>query len=229
MNKPIDLASAVWPEIEPVAADRLLLVPVGSCEQHGPHLPYDTDTRIAVALVTRVADLLPDQVVVAPAVAFGSSGEHADFPGTISIGTEALTTVLIEIGRSADAFRGVVFVNGHGGNAEALDTATRTLQSESRNVRTWSWSLPSADAHAGRTETSLLLAIAPEAVHLDAAEPGRTEPLAELIGDLRDQGVRVVSPNGILGDPTGASGAEGQTLLGRCISAMRTWIAEQPT
>ncbi len=221
MSDPIDLASATWPHVEAVAGDRTLLVPVGSTEQHGPHLPLDTDTRIASALARAAAERLGNRVLVAPAVAFGASGEHADFAGTLSIGTDALITVLVELGRSADAFARFMFVNGHGGNVGALQRAVITLQSESRNAHAWSWSLPDpdtgADAHAGRTETSLLLAIDPELVELDAAEPGRTEPITDLLPALRTNGVRSVSPNGVLGDPTGASASEGRTLLIRLV------------
>lgn len=220
MTGPVELASATWPTIEAVAGDRTLLVPVGSTEQHGPHLPLDTDTRIASALASGAAGRLGDRVLVAPAVAYGASGEHADFAGTLSIGTEVLITVLVELGRSAGAYLRVVFVNGHGGNTAALRAAIDTLQSESRNATVWSWSLPGADAHAGRTETSLLLAIDPGAVHLDAAEPGRTDALGALLGDLQAHGVRAVSPNGVLGDPTGASAAEGHAMLTRLVESL---------
>lgn len=221
------LKSSTWPRIEATAQRRLLLVPVGSTEQHGPHLPFDTDTRIAVALVDRAAERLGDRIVVAPAVAYGASGEHADFPGTLSIGTEALTTVLVELGRSADAFAGVVFVNGHGGNADALHSAVDVLVAEGRNARAWSWSLPGADAHAGRTETSLLLALDPDAVDLEAVEPGRTEPLSGLLDDLRRDGVRDVSPNGVLGDPTGASATEGASLLDRLVTDLVDMVLDR--
>ena len=81
---PAYLGTLSWPDLDPQRG-LLLAVPLGSCEQHGPHLPLDTDTRIAVALADRLA-ARHAQVVVAPAVAFGSSGEHAGFPGTLSIG-----------------------------------------------------------------------------------------------------------------------------------------------
>src|SRR5829696_8104302 len=114
-----------WPELgegATGAAGRLLAVPLGSCEQHGPHLPLATDTLVAGALAFRLAAQRTD-VVVAPAMPFGASGEHAGFPGTLSIGTDALESVLVELGRSADQFAGVVFVNGHGGNVDALSRA----------------------------------------------------------------------------------------------------------
>jgi creatinine amidohydrolase len=205
------LGGSTWPEVGS-AGPRLLAVPLGSLEQHGPHLPLDTDTRIAVALAERLAAARSD-VVVAPAVAFGASGEHAGFPGTLSIGTSALTTLLVELGRSADAFAGLVLVNGHGGNLDAVREATELLVSEGRPVSAWSPSVPGGDAHAGRTETSILLALDPAVVHLERAEAGATEPLRDLLGELRRGGVAAVAPNGVLGDPTGASAAEGTALL----------------
>jgi len=205
------LGESTWPEVDE-RGPSVVAVPLGSVEQHGPHLPLDTDTRIATALVDALAAARPD-VVGAPPVAYGASGEHAGFPGTLSIGTEALTAVLVELGRSADAFAGVVFVNGHGGNLEAVRRASALLVDEGRRVLAWAPSVPDGDAHAGRTETSLLLALDPGCVRLDRAEPGATAPLAELIGDLRSGGVAAVAPNGVLGDPTGASADEGAALL----------------
>lgn len=219
-TEPAPLADRPWPAVAGISGACILLVPVGSTEQHGPHLPLDTDTRVAVAIARAAAVRFPDRLLVAPAVAFGASGEHARFPGTLSVGTEVLQQVLVELGRSADAFAGVVFVNGHGGNLMALRRATSMLRSEGRSVSNWSWSVQDGDAHAGRTETSLLLAIAPEVVHLDFAVVGRTEAVAELIAEIRVSGVRAVSPNGVLGDPAGASADEGRTLLDGCVDEL---------
>jgi len=201
-----------WPEVADRAGSTILAVPVGSTEQHGPHLPLSTDTDVAVALAERLAATRGD-VLVAPPIAYGASGEHAAFAGTLSIGAAALELVLVELGRSADAFAGVVLVNGHGGNAEPVARAVATLRHEGRRVLAWSPRLDGADAHAGRTETSLLLALRPEAVRLDRAAAGDTRPLADVLPDLRAGGVAAVSPNGVLGDPAGASAAEGATLL----------------
>ena len=109
-------------------ASPVVVIPVGSTEQHGPHLPLDTDTRIATAVAEAVADELGRgsalPVLVGPAVAYGASGEHEGFAGTISIGTEALKHLLVEFGRSAMNWANrLVFVNGHGGNVGALATA----------------------------------------------------------------------------------------------------------
>jgi mycofactocin system creatininase family protein len=213
-----DLGARTWTDVAP-GARSVLLVPLGSVEQHGPHLPLDTDTRIAVALAHALADRRTD-IVVAPAVAYGASGEHAGFPGTLSIGTDALTTALIELGRSADAFAAIVLVNGHGGNAEAVRDAVATLVDEGRTAAAWSPSIPGGDAHAGRTETSLLLAIDPDVVRLERAEPGEDAPLREIMSRLIDDGVAAVSPNGVLGDPRGASVGEGSALLGELVDQL---------
>ena len=201
-----------WPEAARRASNTVLAVPVGSTEQHGPHLPLGTDTAVAVALAQRLAAARPD-VLVAPALPYGSAGEHAAFPGTMSIGAAALELVLMELVRSADAFAGVVLVSAHGGNTAPLTAAMATMRSEGRHVLGWSPRIPNGDAHAGRTETSLLLALSPAAVRVDAAEPGDVRPLARLMGELRRGGVAAVSPNGVLGDPTGASADEGRYLL----------------
>jgi creatinine amidohydrolase len=192
---------------------RTLLLPVGATEQHGPHLPLDTDTRIALAVAERVAERLTD-TVVAPPVAIGASGEHAGFPGTLSIGTKVLADVLIEIVRTAGPeFDRLVVINGHGGNAYALRAAAATCAAEGRPLEVWSVRLPGADAHAGRTETSLMLHLAPELVVLAAAVVGNTDPLDELLPKMMESGVREVSANGVLGDPTGATPDEGAALL----------------
>jgi mycofactocin system creatininase family protein len=147
-------------------------------------------------------------------VAYGASGEHADFPGTLLVGHAVLADLLVELVRSARrSFAGVVFVNAHGGNEEALVSVQRRCAGEGDDVLVWRAMTPGGDAHAGRTETSLLLAIDPGAVRLELAEPGRTEPIATLLPRLRAEGVRPVSSNGVLGDPTGANPEEGQALL----------------
>ncbi|ELP65167.1 mycofactocin biosynthesis peptidyl-dipeptidase MftE [Streptomyces turgidiscabies] len=210
------LADAVW---SAVPSGALVLVPVGSTEQHGPHLPLDTDTVVARAVVRRTADALPT-AWVAPPVAYGASGEHAHFPGTVSIGHEALCAVLVELTRSLSLWAGrVVFVNGHGGNTASLDTALGQLRAEGHDIAWTACETPGGDAHAGRAETSLMLHLEPERVRLDAAAVGDTRPLADLLPDLVAHGVRAVSPSGVLGDPTGACAEEGRRTLDAMVSA----------
>lgn len=192
---------------------RLLALPLGATEQHGPHLPLGVDSLIAAALARRLAKRRSD-VVVAPVLPYGSSGEHAGFPGTLSIGQELVERAIIEIARSSGPeFFGLVLVSAHGGNREPVERATDALQREGRKTVAWSPVVPGGDAHAGHIETSLMLALAPEQVRMDLAQPGLTAPLAEVIADLRKGGVRAVAANGVLGDPMRATAEEGFRLL----------------
>lgn len=230
------LGELTWPETD--AGARVLAVPLGATEQHGPHLPIGTDTLIASALAERLAARRAD-ILVAPPLPFGSSGEHAGFPGTISIGQQALELVVTELVRSTDDFAGVVLVSGHGGNAGPLKRAADLLTYEGRKVLVWSPSREALagagsntsrrdagsdtsrrdagagrwDVHAGYVETSMLLALDAPGVHVERAEAGNTKPIADLAEKLVSEGVRGVSPNGVLGDPAGASAAVGNEIL----------------
>jgi creatinine amidohydrolase len=220
----VELGHATWREVEATAGGALLALPLGSLEQHGPHLPLDTDTRIAEAVARGLAARRPD-VVVAPPVAYGASGEHAAFGGTLLVGHEPLAAMFVELVRSARAaFRGAVLVNAHGGNDLTLAEVARRCAAEGDDVLVWRAFVAGGDAHAGRTETSLLLAIDAAAVRLELAEPGRTEPIAELLPRLRAEGVRPVSSNGVLGDPTGASAEEGRALLDALVADLVTAV-----
>jgi creatinine amidohydrolase len=203
------LATATSPEVR---VGSLVVVPVGSVEQHGLHLPLDTDTVIAHAVAVEVAQRLDGWC--APPIAYGSSGEHQSFPGTTSIGTPVLARTLVELARSLRTWAGrVVLVNGHGGNVDALRAAVAVLGREGHDVTWVSCAAPGTDAHAGRAETSLMLHLRPDTVRLDLAEPGNTAPLPALLPHLRQGGVSAVSRNGVLGDPRGATAEEGRRLL----------------
>lgn len=211
-----------------------LLIPLGSTEQHGPHLPLDTDTRIATAVARSVAARLTDgaqqQWMVAPALAYGASGEHQSFAGTISLGTDALTTLLVEYGRSASCWAPrLVFVNGHGGNMEALRAAVSKLRAEGRDAGWCPCAAAGADAHAGHTETSILLYLSPADVRTDRWRPGNVAPLPDLIPSMRRGGVAAVSEVGVLGDPTTATADEGQRvfteMVDGCAHRIATWIS----
>ena len=212
-----NLPDVSWTEVD-LTARRVLLVPLGSLEQHGPHLPLDTDTRIANAVASGAARDR-NGVAVAPAVAFGSSGEHAGFPGTLSIGTRALTELLVELGRDASRdWAAMLLVNGHGGNRDAVAAALARLAAEGRRCGAFHVAPVAGDAHAGRTETALLLHLDPAVVRFDDAQSGEPAPLHSLIDRLRRDGVRSVSPNGVLGDPRGATAEEGERLLAELIA-----------
>ncbi|MCZ7628623.1 MAG: mycofactocin biosynthesis peptidyl-dipeptidase MftE [Microthrixaceae bacterium] len=215
-----DLGSLTWVDLD--GDRRLLVVPVGSCEQHGPHLPLDTDTLIAQAFAADLA-AARDDTLVAPALSIGASGEHRGFPGTLSIGTAAMTSTLVELARSAlpepgsgnpGAFSAVLFVNAHGGNLEALEDARSTLAAESRRADFWHPRVDGGDPHAGATETSLMLHLHPERVRMELAEPGSTARFSDIRDELTAGGLAAVTPNGVLGDPTTASADAGARLFG---------------
>ncbi|WP_158015514.1 mycofactocin biosynthesis peptidyl-dipeptidase MftE [Mycobacterium basiliense] len=230
-----ELASATSSQLSSISAS--IIVPLGSTEQHGPHLPLDTDTRIATAVARAVAGRGHDGGrsesrsgwLVAPAIGYGASGEHQSFAGTISIGTEALTILLVEYGRSVACWaQRLVFVNGHGGNVGALGRAVRLLRSEGRDAAWCPCVSAGGDAHAGHTETSLLLYLSPDTVLADRRLVGNATPLPELLPAMRRGGVAAVSPIGVLGDPTTASAAEGRRILAEmvedCTRRVTQWL-----
>lgn len=227
---PRELGCLTSRQLRSIAAT--LVVPVGATEQHGPHLPLDTDTRIATAVasavVARLAGRDSGPHLLAPAIAYGASGEHQSFPGTISIGTHALALLLVEYARSAtDWARRLVFVNGHGGNVSALASAVSRLRSEGRDAGWCSCVVEDSDAHAGHTETSVLLHISPSDVQTDSWVPGNRAQLAELMPAMRRGGVAAVSDVGVLGDPTTATAAVGELILAEmvdgCVGLIGRW------
>jgi mycofactocin precursor peptide peptidase len=203
------LAAATWPEV-PTGAT--VLVPVGSTEQHGPHLPLETDTIIAEAVCNGTAAVVG--ALVAPPITFGSSYEHQSFPGTASIGTAVLTSLFVELARSMRTWSGpVLFVNGHGGSPRALDEAVEQLRTEGHVVSWAPCSTDDVDLHAGHAETSLLLHVRPDLVRLDRAQAGDPRPLRDVMPSIVADGMAAVSPNGVLGDPRDADGRYGADLL----------------
>jgi mycofactocin system creatininase family protein len=216
------LADATWQQAQDA---KLVLVPVGSLEQHGPHLPLDTDTVIAEAVTRRVAAGRPG-TWVAPVVSFGASGEHQSFAGTSSIGTEVLHLMLVELVRSMRAWaRRVVFVNAHGGNVAGLSAAVDQLTAEDHDVAWVPCATEELDLHAGFTETSLMLHLRPESVRVDRAEAGCTAPLTEILPTLLTGGVVAVSANGVLGNPAGATAEEGARILDAIVEQVQARLS----
>lgn len=195
----------------------IVLLALGSWEQHGAHLPFDTDTVIIESVVDaaiRSVDPENTQFSVVPTIGVTASDEHNGFAGTLSIGTNALSDAVVSIARSASWARGICIVNGHGGNSDALKLVHSALDYE--NIRHSIWSLPyyeDADMHAGHTETSLMLHLAPDTVRMDLAEVGAVGDSEMLIERMRAGGIKEVSSNGVVGDPTNATAAHGATML----------------
>jgi creatinine amidohydrolase len=163
------------------APEALLVIPIGATEQHGPHLPTGTDTlhaaHIAESAALRAAEQI--DVIVAPTLPFGSSDHHLPFGATLSLGTDTLYRMLVELGRSAVAsgFQSLFLLNGHGGNHETAQLAARDLALQLPcDVAAGSWwamayeELAAAGAadggrlpgHAGRFETAVVASLKPE-------------------------------------------------------------------
>jgi len=214
----------LWTELDERHAT--LVVPLGAIEQHGPHLPLDTDIRIATAVAEAAAPRFGG--LIAPGLSYGASGEHEGFPGTISLGHDALTVLLLEYGRSACRWaHRLLFVNGHGGNVRTLRAAVAKLRQEGRDVAWIACAATEYDAHAGHAETSLLMHIAPLTVRTENLEPGNTTPVAQLMKSMVVGGVGAVSANGVLGDPMTASPAVGrqmfESLTDQVVAAVQNW------
>jgi creatinine amidohydrolase len=199
-------------ELLALAGDVTVVVPLGSTEQHGHHLPVRTDTEIVTALAERAVERAVRQVplLVTPTVPVGFASYHVGFGGTISVGARTYADLLTEIGSSLirQGFRRIAFLNGHGGNDSPLKFAVDRLAYEcapSVNVAGASyWELAGdvlresgldpaiSPGHAGHFETSLMLALAPDLVRLDLrpTDPAPAMPLAEAV----HEGARVRRP-----------------------------------
>lgn len=216
------LAERTWRE-HSNDATRTLLVPLGSFEQHGPHLPLTTDTVIATALSRRVAERV--DVDVAPAIPFGASGEHQGFSGLISLGTDVVATVVLELLRSTrESWQRVVLINGHGGNMEAVHRVLPIATAEGSDVAAWFPIWRGGDPHAGEVETSVMLALDPTVVRRDVIAD---YPLHD--GDMRavrEQGIMAVSPTGVLGSPSRATAALGQRVLDQWVEEIVTLVRD---
>ena len=209
--------------------EQIVLLPLGSFEQHGPHLPLDTDSIIIDSVIAQSLcdeQINADAFVVAPTVAISASDEHAGFPGTLSTGTEPLVQSVVAICRSASWSLGVCIVNGHGGNADALARISSALTYE--KIAHSIWSLPSydgADMHAGRTETSVMLHVAPDKVQTDRIERGTIGDASDLVEQMRTSGVAGVSKNGVLGDPTTATKEHGVAVMNLYSTSLAAHLA----
>ncbi len=231
------LTDLTWPEVEGLVAqgwDSLLLM-LGATEQHGPHLPLATDTIIGLELAQRVAARL-GQTLIGPVVPLGTSDEHLDFAGTLSLSKETLAALIADVGRSAarHGFRRIIVLSSHGGNLEAVRMGVERLRRNEPGLKViaqsdllaWLRTLEGrqtspgvaqnqAGWHAGERETAQMLHLRPDLVRLDQAQAGYLGDMREVLGVLTTQGLKPVTPNGVLGDPVGAEAAHGQLYLER--------------
>lgn len=222
-----------WPDAERYLRHvDIALLPVGAIEQHGPHLPLDTDAFDADYLAHRVAEACGDpKPLVLPLIPYGVSYHHKDFCGTISIGNETLAQLVCDVGMSvaANGIRKLVIINGHGGNAPALNYAAQMINrdahifvcvdsGETSDTDIADLIRTPNDVHAGDIETSTSLAVRPHLVRMDRAEKSVPVFSSRYLDFTSKRGVswyaytHKISENGVMGDPTLADAQKGERI-----------------
>lgn len=232
---PHRLAEMTWPDVENAVASgaTTVILPLGATEQHGPHLPLGTDTIRAGALADRLAERLPGSLV-APTLPVGCSDEHSGFPGLLGLERETLARVMLDIARRLVGWgiERLVILSAHGGNGDALDLALNMIRNElpdlevRTNERLETISRAALEVahrdgisgsdvglHAGDGETSEMLHLRPNLVNVDRLAPGYTGDMETVVDELREHGLRPVTENGVLGDPTRAEADRGDRYL----------------
>jgi creatinine amidohydrolase len=241
-----------WTEI-PDLTDLVVVVPLGSLEQHGRHLPLLTDSMIGDEIVRRAEDALGDSAVFLPILWAGASDHHRRFPGTVSLRNDTYTRVLVDVLESliGSGFKRILMLNAHGGNVMPGQTALYEVQMRYRDqddlwlaFATWyTVAAPQiADldildqkriSHASELETSMILSLRPELVRMDAARGASTPAPSDVRLASRISVVRAferLSETGALGHPERATVEKGQVLFDvavkevvACVREVATW------
>jgi len=236
------LGNLTFEEISRIGERSVLVLPIGSMEQHGPHLPLDTDAilaeRLAGAITARFGDTF--DLWQLPLLPLGLSREHAWTAGTLSLSVTGMTAFLRELAREiarALPARNLMIVNGHGGNRGILEALGYELRDDfGLNLCTLHTGalmspVPAAglpEIHAGKDETSLMLAVAPDRVRRErVAGPARAVSDAEVRTTILDSGVSWpwssgdprIAVRGVIGDASGSSAEHGRIILERILEA----------
>jgi creatinine amidohydrolase len=241
-----------WPAFQTLPANTVAVLPVASIEQHGPHLPVAVDTTINGGVIAATLQRIPADlpVLVLPTQAVGCSVEHLRFPGTLTTSPETLLALVCDIGASVAraGVKRLVVVNSHGGNVSVLDIACRRLRIQhgmlAVNAMWARMGKPEAlrDAtegtygiHAGRDETSVMLALAPALVQMDRAENfvSRWQGVANAAPALHPQAgaplawqAQDLNAAGAVGDAAAATAEIGQALLDFAGTRMAELLAQ---
>jgi len=221
---------------------------VGSNEQHGPHLPTSTDSLEGDILANKVAEKL-GRTLQAPTINVGCSDAHMVFPGAISLRPETLKNLVHDYCASLakQGFRNIVILPSHGGNFNAVREVTDELRQSLKGTRVVSYtdlkgllgflaefsslhgvSADESGAHAGESETSMVLAIRKDLVDMKHAEKGFVGNIDDkLMGLMYSQGIKAISKNGVLGDPLKARAGQGEEYLERWAEKMVDFVRKQ--
>jgi creatinine amidohydrolase/Fe(II)-dependent formamide hydrolase-like protein len=241
------LGELTWPEAKKQFKQiDLALLPVGSTEQHGPHLPLDTDAFDADYLARCVASSFSNpKPVVLPVIPYGVSYHHMDFSGTLSITNETLTRLVYEVGMSAahHGIKKLIIINGHGGNTPSLKNAAQMINRDARIFTCVDTGETSDidisriietqnDAHAGEIETSTALATRPHLVDVKKAKKFVPNFSSRYLDFSSSRSVEwftrteLISTSGVLGDPTKASREKGERIWQIMTEHLVRFVAE---
>lgn len=244
------VASLTWREAaEQITEDSILLQPMGSIEQHGPHLPLATDQLIANAVAEAVIDEFGDRddIWLLPPLVYTKSNEHKWAPGTVWLQDQTLRSVLDDIGRSVTTLRArkLVFLNGHGGNSALLQVVCREVHLDHGLLTFLTHPYVAADQggpspahelgmgiHGGIDETSMLLHLHPEVVRMEHAARSVPESLAGR-KHVKFGGPVIfgwsssdLGESGVIGDPTGANAERGKEHFEAAVAFLGEAFAE---
>jgi creatinine amidohydrolase/Fe(II)-dependent formamide hydrolase-like protein len=254
-ERSMDQQGYLWGELTwPQAQERfqqvdIALLPVGSIEQHGPHLPLDTDAFDANYLALRVADACSEpKPLVLPNISYGVSYHHDDFKGTVSISNDTLAKLVYDIGISIsrNGIKKLVIINGHGGNSPALNYAAQMINrdaqvfvcvdtGETSDVDIYNLVETPNDVHAGEIETSASLLVRPHLVKMDQAQREVPAFSSRYLDFTSKRGVlwyaytRKISRSGIMGDPTKASAEKGKKIWETMITHLVALVEDLKT
>jgi creatinine amidohydrolase len=244
-----------WPQVkEAAAAGKVAVIPVATIEDHGFHLPIDTDLRLCSEVCERAVEAAADRAVLVPAINHGYSPHHMDFPGALTIGADTFIKYGVDVCRSLThhGFRRILIVNGHGSNTPFVDIIARLTVVETgalvAAVNYWNApgvhdvanSLRESDPiggmnHACEFETSIYLALRPELVDMSKAvrelshEPTKNYWTDLVGGDgplVMMEHWSAISKSGVMGDPTKATAEKGTKLLSAAVTGLVELIDE---
>ncbi len=242
-----------WNEVAsmPNKENVVIIQPVGALEQHGPHLPLIVDSAIGIGVLGAALSLLEKDVTAyaLPCLYYGKSNEHAGFAGTISLNSQTLYNILLEVADSLyqSGFRKLILFNSHGGQPQIMEIVARDIRYKYQDFSVFPhflWRAPSKikellspeelayGIHAGDAETSIMLSLLPEQVKMSLAQREYAPQLPDksllsLEGDLSFAWLtRDISKSGVIGDPTKASREKGEILLNSLAQSWSQLIKE---
>ncbi len=225
-----------------------VILPVGSVEQHGPHLPLSTDSIIAEHIAIRVSGLLPS--ILFPTLSIGYSLEHAGFPGTVSFTMRTFSSVVTEIAEELhnSGFKTLIAINGHGGNRAILDSTLTSIKHAHPDLKLFAFTISDIArvkfnefrksprkmiGHADEMETSMMLAIRPDMVEMSKAiteEPNFPSAVSLEAEDLTKVTyawkTKEVTNSGIIGDPNFATAEIGRLLLDYVVETISSIVGD---